>query len=81
MLKDIPHGINKGPGEVIRSHSFRAGVPTLMARVYYSDAEIQRQGRWRSSAFVSYCKLGRHNRWADQLDLAARIPGMGTMVW
>ena len=40
---------------------------TLMARTGYSDAEIQRQGIWRSSAFLAYCKLGRASRWKDQL--------------
>ena len=55
------------------SHSFRAGIPTLMARAGYSDSEIQRQGRWRSSAFLVYCKLGRASRWKDQLTLTQRI--------
>ena len=80
LLKDISVGINKGPGRVIRSHSFRAGIPTLMARAGYPDNEIQRQGRWRSNAFVKYCHLGRHNRWKDQLELAQRVPEMNTLV-
>ena len=80
MLKQITKGIDKGPGRVIRSHSFRAGIPTLMARAGYPDDEIQRQGRWRSSAFIRYCHLGRHNRWKDQLELSQRVPEMNIMV-
>ena len=73
LLMPLTVGIEKPGGKRILSHSFRAGIPTLMARAGYSDAEIQRQGRWRSSAFLSYCKLGRASRWKDQLTLTKSI--------
>ena len=60
-------------GGIFRSHSFRAGIPSLMARAGYPENEIQRQGRWRSSAFLVYCKMGRSARLKDQLELASRI--------
>ena len=73
LLIPLTNGIQKPGGKRILSHSFRAGIPTLMARAGYSDTEIQRQGRWRSSAFLSYCKLGRASRWKDQLSLTKKI--------
>ena len=59
LLVPLTEGISKPDGKRILSHSFRSGIPTLMARAGYSDSEIQRQGRWRSSAFLAYCKLRR----------------------
>ena len=76
LLVPLTKGISKPGGKRILSHSFRSGVPTLMARAGYSDAEIQRQGRWRSSAFLAYCKLGRAARWRDQLKLSKRISNL-----
>ena len=55
LLVPLTKGISKPGGKRILSHSFRSGIPTLMARAGYSDGEIQRQGRWRSSAFLAYC--------------------------
>ena len=76
LLKRLTSNIKKPGGKRILSHSFRSGIPTLMARAGYQDHEIQRQGRWRSSAFLSYCKLGRASRWKDQLDLSKRISSL-----
>ena len=63
-------------GGVFKSHSFRSGIPSLMARAGYSDQEIKRQGRWRSDSFLRYCKLGRAARWHDQMELADRLARM-----
>ena len=76
LLVPLTKGISKPGGKRILSHSFRSGIPTLMARAGYSDGEIQRQGRWRSSAFLAYCKLGRAARWRDQLKLSKRISNL-----
>ena len=65
LLVPLTKGITKPGWKRILSHSFRSGIPTLMARAGYSDGEIQRQGRWRSSAFLAYCKLGRAARWKN----------------
>ena len=46
----------------VRSHSFRSGVATEMAKLVFSDEEIKRQGRWSSEAFNNYIKLGRVQR-------------------
>jgi hypothetical protein len=38
------------------SHSFRAGLPTLMAERGFAEEEIQVTGRWNSRAFEFYTK-------------------------
>ena len=53
----------------VSSHSFRAGITSTMARLGYSREMIGLQGRWRSEAFLHYCKLGRANRLQDQAKL------------
>ena len=55
------------------SHSFRAGLASMMAASGYSDVEIMRQGRWHSRAFQLYCKTGRASRLKEQKDLAMKI--------
>ena len=55
------------------SHSFRAGLASMMALAGYDDATIMRQGRWNSSTFLVYCKLGRSNRLKDQRDLTRSL--------
>ena len=57
----------------VSSHSFRAGVASAMARCGYSDEEIQRQGRWRSDAFLKYIRLGRSQRLEQQRKLADEL--------
>ena len=39
------------------SHSFRIGAATEAARKGYSDDEIQRMGRWSSTAFKKYIRI------------------------
>lgn len=50
--------------ERISSHSFRAGIATLMGQLGYTDQEIQALGRWSSRAFEAYLKLPRTKRLA-----------------
>ena len=58
------------------SHSFRAGLASMMAASGYSDNEIMRQGRWHSKAFQLYCKTGRASRLREQRDLARKVSSM-----
>ena len=44
------------------SHSFRSGVPSMLGRSGYSDAQIQSVGRWSSRAFEHCVKLPRVKR-------------------
>ena len=76
LLTPLTFNIIKPNGKRILSHSFRSGIPTLMARAGYQDYEIQRQGRRRSTAFLAYCKLERASRWKDQLTLSKRIASL-----
>ena len=70
MLRRVFEGTVDYEINTISSHSFRSGLATAMARQGYSDEEIQRQGRWKSAAFLSYLKLGRSTRLAQQQKLA-----------
>ena len=54
----------------ILSHSFRAGVPTVLARNGFSKEVIKAQGRWSSSAYRAYTKEGRGTRLKNQLEVA-----------
>ena len=58
------------------SHSFRAGMASMMALAGYSDEEIMRQGRWHSQAFKLYCKTGRSTRLREQRDLARTLTNL-----
>ena len=41
----------------IKAHSFRIGAATHASAQGYSDAQIQRMGRWKSSAFKKYIRI------------------------
>ena len=76
LLTPLTSNIKIPNGKRILSHSFRSGILKLMARAGYQDHEIQCQGRWRSTAFLAYCKLGRATRWKDQLTHSNRISSL-----
>ena len=68
-LKHLLRGkvdLSLGP---LTSHSFRAGLATMMAKAGCSDKDIQLTGIWTSTAFKSYVKTARPKRAA----LAASI--------
>ena len=58
----------EGPG--ILSHSFRAGVAYTLARLGFSEDTIGAQGRWSSSCYERYVKLGRAQKLSVQRDVA-----------
>ena len=45
------------PGGTIKSHSFRSGVPSEMAKNGENAEAIQAVGRWNGEAYKIYCKL------------------------
>lgn len=55
----------------ISGHSFRAGLASLMAQAGYKDESIMAIGRWSSTAFKDYIKLGRVTRVAVASRLAS----------
>ena len=60
-------------GIVVKNHSFRAGVATLMAVLGYPEADIMAAGRWQSKAFLAYTKLPRLHRAKFAATLASKI--------
>ena len=46
----------------ISSHSFRAGLATMLGSLGFSDEDIKSTGRWSSRAFLEYLKLPRSQR-------------------
>ena len=72
LKKLLSKHLDYNEGKVL-SHSFRSGLATMMAQSGYSDEEIMRTGRWNSTAFLLYCKLGRVKRMAIAQELAMRI--------
>jgi len=46
----------------ITSHSFWAGMASLLGTLGFTDEEIQAVGRWSSRAFMNYIKLPRTHR-------------------
>ena len=59
------------PGR-ISSHSFRAGLPSILGSLGFADKDIQSLGRWTSRAFSAYVKLPRTKR----LKLAKEISSL-----
>ncbi len=49
-------------GANFSSHSFRIGAASAMGQLGFNDQDIQEIGRWRSSAYNSYVRLGRSRR-------------------
>ena len=46
----------------VSGHSFRAGIPTILASMGYHSSDIKSIGRWSSRAFLLYTKLPRTKR-------------------
>ena len=71
-LEDISKELT-AKGLNIKNHSFRAGVPTMMGSLGYSDSDMMAAGRWRSRAFMAYTKLPRLNRARFAVELAEKL--------
>ena len=50
------------PGGVVRSHSFRSGVASHMARAGYSEEQLKAVGRWHGPSWKNYVKLPLSHR-------------------
>ena len=46
----------------LTGHSFKSGLSSLLGEAGFSDDQIMSLGRWSSSAFLRYIKLGRLTR-------------------
>ena len=54
----------------VLSHSFRAGLVSVLARLGISEEKIKVIGRWKSNAWKLYAKSGRMVRWTEMRHLA-----------
>ena len=63
----------KCKGINVKNHSFRSGVPTMMAALGYSEDDIMAAGRWKSKAFMAYTKLPRLQRAKFAAELTKRM--------
>ena len=62
-LDELTEGLGKlVPGGTVKSHSFRSGVASEMARKGHSSEEIKGVGRWSSEAYLNYVKLPQTRR-------------------
>ena len=60
ILKDLTDNtFKKGK---LSGHSFRAGIPSMLGKMGYSDEQLKCIGGWSSRAFLAYTKLGRTRR-------------------
>jgi len=46
----------------LTTHSFRSGVPTILAALGHEEEELKKVGRWSSRAFTAYVKGARTQR-------------------
>jgi len=46
----------------LKTHSFKAAVPTMLGAAGFADKDIMAKGRWSSRAFECYVKLARTKR-------------------
>ena len=76
ILKSLLKGATKYSDGFISTHSFRAGIVSVMSRLGYQEEEIKRQGRWSSDAYKAYCKTGRASRLNEQYTLANEISSL-----
>ena len=59
----------------ISAHSFRAGIASTLARLGFSEETIAAQGRWSSSCYLKYIKLGRATKLSVQRSVAEALAG------
>ena len=63
----------------LSGHSFRSGLSSLLGEAGFSDDEIMSLGRWSSSAFLNYIKLGRLARCRNAEKISNWLKTCGSM--
>lgn len=61
IARCMNHHVPEGEG-FYSGHSFRAGIPSMLGEMGYSDEDIMSVGRWSSSAYETYVKMPRTRR-------------------
>ena len=68
FIRDCGISLDGYPGDVLlSSHSFRAGIVSLMGAMGLPEALIKSIGRWGGDSWLRYAKSGRSIRKSDQL--------------
>lgn len=57
----MQHNVPEGAG-YYSGHSFRAGIPSMLGQLGYSDEDVRTVGRWSSNSHEHYMKLPRTKR-------------------
>ena len=68
-LDEYPDGVYLG------THSFRAGIVSLMGAMGCEESLIKSIGRWGGDSWLRYAKSGRSIRKSDQMNIQARAAG------
>ena len=68
-LAEYPAGVYLG------THSFRAGIVSLMGAMGCEESLIKSIGRWGGDSWIRYAKSGRSIRKSDQMNIQARAAG------
>ena len=67
-IKSVASLLGDYPGDVgVTSHSFRAGIVSLMGAMGEPEDLIKAIGRWTSDSWMLYAKSGRSVRLSDQM--------------
>ena len=76
FIKEACGQLSEYPGNCyLATHSFRAGIATILGAMGVEEDKIQSIGRWQSSAWVRYAKEGRSVRKQDQLAMQRAASG------
>ena len=59
------------PSKTLSTHSFRAGLSTVLGSLGFAEDDIKSCGRWSSRSFELYCKLPRSRRMEMSKKIAA----------
>ena len=76
FIKNCGVSLDEYPEEVyLGTHSFRAGIVSLMGAMGCEESLIKSVGRWGGDSWIRYAKSGRSIRKSDQLNIQTRAAG------
>ena len=76
FIKEACGDLKEYPGDsYVATHSFRAGIASILGSMGVEEEKIQSVGRWASNAWLIYAKQGRSIRKQDQLRMQLAAAG------
>ena len=76
FIREACGDLSEYPGDCyLATHSFRAGIASILGAMGVEEAKIQSVGRWQSDAWIRYAKEGRSVRKEDQLNMQLAASG------